>query len=266
MDVLRLDKIHPVISGNKWFKLKYHWVNFKAGKYKGILTFGGAWSNHIAATACACYLQKISCVGIIRGERSPQLSATLALAMEHNMQLKFIARKHYKQKSKNDFVEEIKKEFPGYYVIPEGGAGNEGEKGASEILQHVTLSKYTHIACAVGTGAMFNGISRSALPGQEVMGIVVLKGWDENEINARKLFYNYHFGGYAKTESILFDFMNYFFRLAGIPTDFVYTGKLAFAVFDLLKKDYFPPSSKILMIHSGGLQGNTSLQKGSLIF
>jgi 1-aminocyclopropane-1-carboxylate deaminase/D-cysteine desulfhydrase-like pyridoxal-dependent ACC family enzyme len=266
LDVLRLDKIHPVISGNKWLKLKYHLVNFNAGNYKGILTFGGAWSNHIVATACVCCLQKIDCVGIIRGERPPQLSATLVQARKHNMQLKFISREQYKQKNKMDFLEEIKKEFPGYYIVPEGGAGNDGEKGASEILQLITQNIYTHIACAVGTGTMFNGILRSASPDQEVMGIVVLKGWDENGLNAGKFFYNYHFGGYAKTDPTLFDFMNYFFRLTGVPTDFVYTGKLAFAIFDLIKKEYFLPTSKILMIHSGGLQGNASLQKGSLIF
>ena len=141
LDVFRLDKIHPVISGNKWFKLKYHLVNFNTGNYEGILTFGGAWSNHIVATACACYLQKINSVGIIRGERSPQLSATMAQAMEYDMQLKFISREQYKQKNNKDFLEEIKKEFPGYYIIPEGGAGNDGEKGASEIPELITANR-----------------------------------------------------------------------------------------------------------------------------
>lgn len=267
LDVLRLDKIHPVVSGNKWFKLKYHLDNFNAGNYNGIITFGGAWSNHIVATACACYLKKIKCIGIIRGERPEQLSNTLHEAANYEMELKFISRILYAQKSNNEFLESIKKEFPEYYIIPEGGAGKEGEKGAGEILQYADGNNYTHIACAIGTGTMFNGIGEAASVDQNILGIVVLKGWKvENETNSTELFLNYHFGGYAKHDQVLIDFMNEFFRLTNIPTDFVYTGKLAFALFDLIKKDHFPPGSKILMIHSGGLQGNVSLQKGSLIF
>jgi len=128
-DVLRLDKIHPVISGNKWFKLKYHLDNFNAVNYNGILTFGGAWSNHIVATACACYLKKIKSIGIIRGEKPPHLSTTLSEASNYEMDLKFISRDRYAQKNSNEFLESVKKEFPGYYIIPEGGAGKEGEKG-----------------------------------------------------------------------------------------------------------------------------------------
>jgi len=266
-DVLRLDKIHPVISGNKWFKLKYHLDNFNAGNYNGIITFGGAWSNHIVATACASYLQKIKCIGIIRGERPGQLSSTLLEAANYEMDLRFISRDRYAHKNTNEFLESIKKEFPGHYIIPEGGAGKTGEKGAGEILQYAGGKNYTHIACAVGTGTMLNGIREVAPSGQHILGIVVLKGWKEkNEIVDGGLFLDYHFGGYAKYNLALINFMNDFFRLTNIPTDFVYTGKLVFALFDLIEKGNFPPGSKILMIHSGGLQGNASLQKGSLIF
>jgi 1-aminocyclopropane-1-carboxylate deaminase len=266
-DVLRLDKIHPVISGNKWFKLKYHLDNFNAGNYNGIISFGGAWSNHIVATACACYLKKIKCTGIIRGERPEQLSNTLLEAANYEMDLKFISRETYAQKDSHEFLESIKKEFPGYYIIPEGGAGKEGEKGAGEILQYAAEKNYTHIACAVGTGTMFNGIRAAASPNQNILGITALKGWKvENETNNTEMFLKYHFGGFAKYNLTLINFMNDFFRLTNIPTDFVYTGKLAFALFDLIKKDHFLPGNRILMIHSGGLQGNTSLQKGSLIF
>ena len=266
LDILRLDKIHPVISGNKWFKLKYHFDNFNSGHYKGIVTFGGVWSNHIVATACACYLKKIDCAGIIRGEKPLQSSPTLAEAIKYKMELKFISRNDYKQKNSVEFIETIKKEFAGYYIIPEGGAGHEGEKGAGEILQF-TDESYTHIACAVGTGTMFNGIVKAIKPHQQVIGVVVLKGYEEaDEKSIHRLFYDYHFGGYAKYKFTLIEFMNDFFKQTGIPTDFVYTGKLAYAIFDLIKKDHFKPVCKILMIHSGGLQGNASLQKGSLIF
>jgi len=267
LDVLRLDKIHPVISGNKWFKLKYHFDNFNAGNYRGILTFGGAWSNHIVATACMCFLQKIKCVGIIRGEKPPQLSVTLQEAISYDMQLKFTTRKFYNNKKTKAFPEAIAAEFPNHYIIPEGGAGDTGEKGASEILQHTGGNNYTHIACAVGTGTMFNGIYRSISKDQNLAGIVILKGWkEEDKASNAKLLLNYHFGGYAKYTAELLSFMNDLYTTTNIPTDFVYTGKLAFAIFDLVKKNYFNKGSNILMIHSGGLQGNSSLQKGSLIF
>jgi 1-aminocyclopropane-1-carboxylate deaminase/D-cysteine desulfhydrase-like pyridoxal-dependent ACC family enzyme len=183
------------------------------------------------------------------------------------MNLKFISRETYAQRDSYEFLETIKKEFPRHYIIPEGGAGKEGEKGAGEILKYADGKNYTHIACAIGTGTMFNGIREVTSSNQNILGIVVLKGWKvEKETNNTEMFLNYHFGGYAKYDLTLIDFMNEFFRLTNIPTDFVYTGKLAFALFDLIKKDHFPPGSKILMIHSGGLQGNASLQKGSLIF
>jgi len=267
LDVLRLDKIHPVISGNKWFKLKYHLDNFNAGNYNGIVTFGGAWSNHIVATACACYFQKIKCVGIIRGEKPVQLSATLLEAENYGMDLKFIAREKYRHKNNTEFLESLEKEFPGHYMIPGGGAGKEGEKGAAEIFNYANGQNYTHIVCAVGTGTMFNGIKQAVSSPQTILGIVVLKGWKEEDKPANAEFIlDYHFGGYAKHNAALIDFMNEFFTFTNIPTDFVYTGKLAYAIFDLIKKDQFPPGSEILMIHSGGLQGNASLQKGSLIF
>ena len=267
LDVLRLDKIHPVISGNKWFKLKYHLDNFNAGNYNGILTFGGAWSNHILATACACYLQKINCVGVIRGERPGLPSATLVEAIKYGMDLKFIPRENYSRRTTDEFLESLKLEFPGYYMIPEGGAGSEGEKGAGEILQHIDRKNYTHIACAVGTGTMFNGINNAILADRQLIGVVVLKGWKEaKNSNSAKLICDYHFGGYAKYDSVLIDFMNDLFSSTGIPTDIVYTAKLAYAIFDMIKNDHFLPASKILMIHSGGLQGNASLQKDSLIF
>ena len=267
LEVLRLDKIHRVISGNKWFKLKYHLDNFNAGNYKGILTFGGAWSNHIIAAACACHLKNIKCVGIIRGEKPTQFSATLNEALSYGMHLEFISRDNYKNKTSGDFLQVIKAGFPDHYIIPEGGEGEVGERGAGEILPYAGVNDYTHIACAVGTGTTFRGMYRSISKDQKLLGIVVLKGWNEetNHDNA-KLLLNYHFGGYARYTTALLRFMNDFYQATAIPTDFVYTGKLAFALFDLITNNYFTEGDKILMIHSGGLQGNRSLQKGSLIF
>ena len=265
-DVLRLDKMHPVISGNKWFKLKYHLDNFDAGNYNGIVTFGGAWSNHIVAAACACHLKKIACVGVIRGEKPSRLSATLLEAISYGMELRFISRASYKSKDDGETSDLITKEFQGFYTIPEGGAGADGEKGAAEIMNLLPGNDYSHIICAVGTGTMFNGIYKAVLPEQYVIGIRVLRGSPEIRDADRRSIYNYDFGGYAKYTNELLAFMNVFYQQTRIPTDFVYTGKLAFAIFDLVKKEHFPKGSRIFMIHSGGLQGNASLQKGSLIF
>lgn len=267
LDVLRLDKIHPVISGNKWYKLKYHLENFYSKKYNGILTFGGAWSNHLIATACTCFINKIDCVGIVRGEKPPKLSYTLSEAAKFKMHLNYISRSAYSQKEESAFKEKLMILYPEFYIVPEGGAGPEGEKGAAEIMKLVVQNDYTHIICAVGTGTMLKGLLNARLRGQEVKGIVVLKGYNEvTRVNDSELIHNYHFGGYAKFNNDLLDFMNKFFGYCEIPTDIVYTGKLAYGIVDMINKNHFPPQSKILMIHSGGLQGNNSLEKGSLIF
>ena len=267
LDILRLDKIHSLISGNKWFKLKYHLENFNEGKYKGILTFGGAWSNHIIATAMTCSLNKIKCIGIIRGEKPTQFSQTLQEVLKLNMELKFISRELYRKKNDIEILQQLKEEHPGFYVIPEGGAGSEGEKGAGEILELVNKNSYSHIACAIGTATMFNGISKNVSTDQELIGIPVLKGMKKmDELNNTRIFYDYHFGGYAKFTNELISFMNEFYKQSSIPTDFVYTAKLCFAIIDLLKQNNFPEGSKILIIHSGGLQGNQSLPMGTLNF
>ena len=267
LEMLRLDKIHPVISGNKWFKLKWHIENFRNNDYKGVITFGGAWSNHIIATACACYQQNIKSVGIIRGEEPVQYSLTLQEALKYKMELKFISRQEYSQKSTAGFLQKIKAEFPGYYIIDEGGRGAEGERGAAEILDLVNKNDYTHIVCAIGTATMFKGLMSALVPGQIAVGIPVIKGFTELADTACSNIYSeYHFGGYAKHNLELISFINNYYIQTGIPTDFVYTGKLAFAVNDLIKKEIFKKEDKLLLIHSGGLQGNLSLTKGTLIF
>ena len=273
--MLRLDKIHPVISGNKWFKLKYYLENFKKNNFYGILTFGGAYSNHIIATAYAAKLAGIKCKGIIRGETPPELSHTLKECIKYGMQLEFVTRENYRQKN---LLIERGQNFPGYYTIPEGGAGPLGEKGCREILDLVNKETYSHFACAVGTGTMFIGLANSSLPQQHIIGISVLKGmknltdqfnelvYQPEKIKYSKIFYDYHGGGYARYTPELFSFMNDFYLQTGIPTDFVYTGKLVYAIKDLVKKGYFPLGSRLLIIHSGGLQGNISVPKGTLIF
>jgi 1-aminocyclopropane-1-carboxylate deaminase len=275
VDVLRLDLMHPVVSGNKWFKLKEYLTEAKA-EQKTILTFGGAFSNHIAATAAATKSSGVKSIGIIRGEEPRVLSHTLQQARNDGMELHFISRDAYKQKIipadvfRHHRLEDL-------CIVPEGGYGLKGVNGAREILLQNDTSHYTHIVSAVGTGTTLAGLAMAAGKEQMILGISVLKDHFSLEKEIRQLLsvekqqqfamlHDYHFGGYAKQNGALFRFMNSFFEKTGIPTDFVYTAKAFFAVFDLLQKGFFAENSKILLVHTGGLQGNLSLPKGTLIF
>lgn len=277
VDVLRLDKINPLISGNKWFKLRYYLEEVKTQHKKGLLTFGGTWSNHIIATAAVCNMNGLRSIGIIRGEEPKELSFTLSKAKEFGMKLFFISRSAYQNKEIPAPIQTDE-----YVVVSEGGYGKTGAKGASTILDHCNKS-YTHYCCAVGTGTMMAGIINAIAPDQQVTGISVLKNNtaldemiqtlvvnEENNLTAGQagwqLIHDYHFGGYAKHQPALLEFMNEFYKQTGIPSDFVYTGKLFYAVSDLINKNYFPAGSKLLVIHSGGLQGNVSLSRGKLMF
>lgn len=271
LSILRLDRIHPLISGNKWFKLHLYLAEARELGKKGIITFGGAWSNHILATVAACQLNNFECTGIIRGEKPAILSPVLQAAVKMGMKPEFISRE--------DFAN--KKIPAGYdrddcYLIPQGGYGILGAKGAEGILDHCVKKNFTNICCAAGTGTMTAGLMNAALSFQRVSSISVLKNNHDLEKDTRQLVENkdqpadfihdFHFGGYAKYDQALIRFMNEFFKLTAIPTDFVYTGKLCYAVSRLCKDNFFETGSSILIIHSGGLAGNASLEKGTLIF
>jgi 1-aminocyclopropane-1-carboxylate deaminase len=271
VEVVRLDKIHPLISGNKWFKLRFYLEEAKSANKKIIVTHGGAWSNHLLATAAACKINNIRCYGIIRGEKATELSLTLLQAKDLGMQLHFISRENFR----NGYIpDELNK--PDHYFIPEGGYGIAGAKGAATIFDYCQNSKHTHICCAAGTGTMTAGLVMGSLFSQQVISISVLKNnfsleeeikqLISNQEKSFTLIHDYHFGGYAKYKPGLIDYMNEFYRQTTIPSDFVYTGKLFFAINDLISNNFFPPGSRLLLIHSGGLQGNSSLRKGTLIF
>lgn len=270
LSVLRIDQLHEIVSGNKWFKLRYYISEAIEQQKKQIVTFGGAYSNHIVATAAAGRINRLACTGIIRGEEPTSLSPTLLQAKELGMQLIFISRDEYAAKKLPALLNNEEN-----YVINEGGYGRNGAKGAAGITDYFTPADYSHICCAVGTGTMMAGLM-NALSGQQVIGISTMKNNFGLEDAIRQLlhdpqqqvriFHEYHFGGYAKYKPELLSFMNDFYRATGIPSDFVYTGKLFYAVNDLAAKDFFPPGSKILLVHSGGLQGNRSLSKDTLIF
>src|SRR5687768_13234746 len=176
IDVLRLDRIHPVISGNKWFKLKYYLQDAVSKHHHTLLTFGGAYSNHILALACAAYKSGLSSIGIIRGEENENGAPTLDAAKAYGMRLHFITRADYKRKETNHVIQPLRDLFGAFYLVPEGGAGEPGIRGSETILELVALSKYTHIITAIGTGTMYSGIANAALPEQEIIGIPVLKG------------------------------------------------------------------------------------------
>ena len=270
-DILRLDLLHPIVSGNKWFKLRYYIEQAQEQNKKSLITFGGAWSNHIHATAAAGKMVGLKTIGIIRGEAPAGLSTTLLQAAEMGMQLHFVSREEYRQKKMPDQID-----LSGAQLIPEGGYGPTGAKGAASILGLINPDDYTHICCAVGSGTMMAGLMNAFHGKGLVAGISALKNNHSLETAVSELLeqhhpapviiHDYHFGGFAKHKRPLLEFMNALYRQTRIPTDIVYTGKLCFAVNDLAGKNYFPPGSKILLIHSGGLQGNRSLPNGSLIF
>jgi 1-aminocyclopropane-1-carboxylate deaminase len=270
LNVLRLDKIDPVISGNKWFKLQYYLAEALAQGKKRLLTFGGAYSNHIIATACAAQRAGLSSTGIIRGEKPARLSHTLLDTAQYGMQLVFISREQYQKKSIPAFIEQLRHEYGDACIIPEGGEGPQGIRGAATILDTAAGNAYTDILCAVGTGTLLSGLAVSAAAHQRVTGIPVLKGFDDwiptTTRQNTHIINNYHFGGYAKKNGTLIDFMNAWYLQTGIPSDFVYTGKLFYGVTDLIGKGFFPEASRLLVIHSGGLQGNNSLPAKTLFF
>ncbi|MCC6288218.1 MAG: pyridoxal-phosphate dependent enzyme [Chitinophagaceae bacterium] len=277
LSVLRLDKIHPVISGNKWFKLKYYLQDAKSQGYNSMLTFGGAFSNHIAATALAASLQKLQSIGIIRGEEPKLWSHTLQEAKANGMELHFVSREEYDM-LKRTGDNQLLKQFGNNYIISEGGYGELGVKGASDILTILDTSSFTHIICAVGTGTTVAGIIKAALPHQHIIGISAMKnntGLSAEIIELLQpgslpanfmLNHDYHFGGYAKHTPELLCWMNDFFSASHIPLDFVYTAKAMYGIMDMIAKDHFEPGAKILMMHTGGLQGNLSTKPGLLKF
>ncbi|KIC00365.1 1-aminocyclopropane-1-carboxylate deaminase [Flavobacterium sp. KMS] len=264
LTIKREDLIHPFISGNKYRKLKYNLLQAKAENQETLLTFGGAFSNHIAAVAYAGKESGFKTIGIIRGDElidKIEGNPTLKFAQENGMQFEFVSREDYRLKSEISFLDNLKAKFGDFYLVPEGGTNELAVRGCEEILTPED-EEFNYVCCAVGTGGTISGISNSALPNQKVLGFPALKGdflKDEIRIFAKnqnwELITDYHFGGYGKVNLELIAFINQFFDENQIPLDPIYTGKMVFGVIDLIRKNYFPENSKILLIHTGGLQG-----------
>jgi 1-aminocyclopropane-1-carboxylate deaminase len=257
-------RIHPTVSGNKFRKLKYNIQAVIDGHFEGILTFGGAFSNHIAATAAAGKDLNIPTVGIIRGEElvdNLDSNPTLSYAKACGMHLEFISRAAYRQKTEDLFLQDLQKKHPNFYILPEGGTNALAIAGCKEILTEAD-HEFDVICCAVGTGGTISGLINSSLPHQKIIGFPALKGAFIREDICKfaqqsnwDLCHEYHFGGYAKVNLELIQFINKFKQEFKLSLDPIYTGKMMYGIFDLIQNGFFSKSAKILAIHTGGLQG-----------
>lgn len=262
--IKRDDLIHPFVSGNKFRKLKYNLLQAKAENQSALLTFGGAYSNHIAAVAYAGKENGFQTIGIIRGDELAdkiESNPTLNFAQKCGMQFEFVSRETYRLKTEESFLEQLQQKYGAFYLIPEGGTNAFAIQGCEEILTPEDAS-FDYVACAIGTGGTISGLINSVLPHQKVLGFPALKGeflQDEIRKFVRhenwELITDYHFGGYGKVSTDLIDWINRFYAQTQIPLDPVYTGKMVFGILDLIAKNYFPENANILLIHTGGLQG-----------
>jgi 1-aminocyclopropane-1-carboxylate deaminase len=265
--IKRIDKAHPFVSGNKWYKLKYNLIKAKEKGFKTFLTFGGAYSNHIAATAFAAQEKGFKSIGIIRGEEHLPLNSTLRFARENGMELHYVSRSDYRQKATQDFIRNLRNRFGDFYLLPEGGTNDLAIKGTAEILDANDTQDY--ICCAVGTGGTIAGIINASDNKQKIIGFPAIKGSDtlQKEIESWtkkqnwKLINNYVCGGYAKVNIELVSFIHQFNLAHNILLDAVYTGKMMFGILNLIEQDYFPKGISILAIHTGGLQGNKGINE-----
>lgn len=272
--VLRLDKFQPEIGGNKYFKLKYNLEKAKELNCNTLLSFGGAFSNHIAALAVAGKKYGFKTIGVIRGEElNKDSNPTLKLASENGMHLHFVSREQYSLKENEAFIEKLKADFGDFFLVPEGGSNAHALKGCMEIKDLIPFN-FNYMLAACGTGGTIAGISLSLTEEQKAIGIPVLKGAEFLKVDVAKLKqvyfeeygikeeknnidfeFDYHFGGYAKTTDELLNFKTTFEKETGIPTDRIYTAKMFYALYDLIKKDRFEKGSIIVAVHTGGLQG-----------
>ncbi|MDQ7918357.1 pyridoxal-phosphate dependent enzyme [Mesonia sp. MT50] len=271
----REDLLHPLVSGNKFRKLKYNLQEAKKQGKDTILTFGGAFSNHILATSAAAKLSDFKSIGIIRGEelggenleKTLLQNETLRNAKDMGMQLLFIDRETYRNKDNPMFIEDLKSKLGDFYLVPEGGTNDLAIKGCEEILSEADKDVEV-VCCSVGTGGTLSGIINSSHEQQHILGFSALKGdflKDEVAQHVEKknwqIIIDYHFGGYAKVDRTLIDFMNDFKANYKVLLDPIYTGKMMYGIFDRIEKGQFSKNTRILAVHTGGLQGISGINK-----
>lgn len=264
VSILRLDEIDPVISGNKWFKLKENISTaLKEGK-DTLITFGGAYSNHLIATAAAAHQYGLNTIGIVRGEPEYASNPTLSNCLAYGMQLIFVTREQYCAKNDPVFVNSILPDANNRLLIPEGGANESGRVGVGHIAKWIPDSA-THIAVSVGTGTTLAGISNS-WPDKSILGFCATKAcheqhldinsWTKNSVTNYQLYPDNYFGGFGKWNEDLITFIRNFYQHTSIPLDVIYTGKMMYQLQKLIQSGNIPQDSHIVCIHTGGLQGN----------
>ena len=271
-DLLKEDE-DLAYCGNKWRKLKYNLLQAKAEGYNNtLLTFGGAYSNHIAAVASAGRLQKLKTIGVIRGERIEPLNPTLEFAEHSGMHLEFVSRTVYRTKETPPFLSQLSDQFGDFFLLPEGGSNLLALRGAAELGDEIIRQSGVHspdyVCVSCGTGGTLAGLIMGSHPNSAMIGFSVLKGdfmagevsqllesAEYSGLHKWQVNNQYHFGGYARFNEELLDFIHWFGENKGIPLDPIYTGKMMYGVWDLIKNGKFPPGSKVVAIHTGGLQG-----------
>ena len=275
LSVLRLDQIHPQMGGNKFFKLKYNLQEAQKLGFDTLLTFGGAYSNHIYATAAAGKHFGFKTIGVIRGEEHLPLNNTLEFATSSGMDLHYISREQYRLKNNQEFTTQLKNQFGEFYLIPEGGSNALAVKGCAEIVSQIA-EDWDYICTPCGTGGTLAGLIMSLKSGQKALGFSALRGGSflyedvknlmdiyhtDNQMiigfsEYWEIFTEYHFGGYAKKKPELLTFIDNFQNTYQIPLEWIYSGKMFYGIFDLIQKDYFPNGSKIIALHTGGVRAN----------
>jgi 1-aminocyclopropane-1-carboxylate deaminase len=262
--IKREDLNHPFISGNKWWKLKYNLEEAATLGHKTLLTFGGAYSNHIYATAAAAHDLGLKSIGIIRGEETLPLNNTLSFALTKGMKLHYVSRELYRSKTEKNFTESLLNKYGDFYLIPEGGTNGLAVKGVTEFAKALG-DNFDYLCCAVGTGGTMAGLINGVSSEKKLIGFPVLRNGEflideiknllpEKKHSTWSLVTDFHFGGYAKVTPQLTSFIEDFKVKHQIQLDSVYTGKALFGVFDLISRNVFPAGSTILFIHSGGVR------------
>jgi len=279
VEIKRDDLIHPVISGNKWRKLKYNIDHVVKNQLKGIVSFGGGYSNHIHALAYACHQAKIKSIGLIRGEAQYANNFTLTCAKKWGMQLQFVDRKTYRRRQEKDFLDELEAQYKDYFIIPEGGTNHLALPGVAEICYELNnQTQFDTLITPVGSAGTLSGLIVGDKNKHNIIGIAILKQAEyllkdianilppsALQYNKWQLMTDYHCGGYAKFSQEALMELRDFINKTQIPFEPIYSGKMILALLDLVKKNTFPKGHRIVLLHTGGLQGLVGLSEQNKI-